>query len=63
VLNSGEDGLVLIGKILEIHFAFGFDAQTGEYGNMLTKGIIDPTKVVRYKVRPLSQVFSSPLKR
>lgn len=47
-LNSGEDGSVIVGKILEKDtYAFGFDAQTGEYGNMLTKGIIDPTKVVR----------------
>ena len=47
-LNAGEDGSVIVGKILEKdHYAYGFDAQSGEYGNMLTKGIIDPTKVVR----------------
>jgi chaperonin GroEL len=47
-LNSGEDGSVIVGKILEKDtYAFGFDAQTGEYCNMMTKGIIDPTKVVR----------------
>jgi chaperonin GroEL len=47
-LNAGEDGSVIVGKILEKDsYAFGFDAQCGEYGNMLTKGIIDPTKVVR----------------
>src|ERR1700691_444100 len=47
-LNAGEDGSVIVGKILEKDtYAFGFDAQSGEYGNMLTKGIIDPTKVVR----------------
>jgi chaperonin GroEL len=28
-------------------YSYGFDAQTGEYGNLVTKGIIDPTKVVR----------------
>jgi chaperonin GroEL len=28
-------------------YAYGFDAQNGEYGNLVTKGIIDPTKVVR----------------
>jgi chaperonin GroEL len=39
---------VILGKILEKDsYAFGFDAQSGEYGNMLTKGVIDPTKVVR----------------
>ncbi len=47
-LNSGEDGSVIVGKIMEKdYYAFGFDAQSGEYGNLLTKGIIDPTKVVR----------------
>jgi chaperonin GroEL len=48
VINSGEDGSVVVGKILdEDTYAYGFDAQTGEFGNLLTKGIIDPTKVVR----------------
>jgi chaperonin GroEL len=47
-INSGEDGSVIVGKILEKdQYAFGFDAQNGEYGNLVTKGIIDPTKVVR----------------
>jgi len=47
-LNAGEDGSVIVGKILDKdQYAYGFDAQSGEYGNMLSKGIIDPTKVVR----------------
>jgi chaperonin GroEL len=47
-INSGEDGSVIVGKILEKdQYAFGFDAQNGEYGNPVTKGIIDPTKIVR----------------
>jgi chaperonin GroEL len=47
-LNAGEDGSVVVGKILEKDtYAFGFDAQSGEYVNMMSKGIIDPTKVVR----------------
>jgi chaperonin GroEL len=47
-LNAGEDGSVVVGKILEKDtYAFGFDAQSGEYVNMISKGIIDPTKVVR----------------
>jgi chaperonin GroEL len=47
-INSGEDGAVVVGKILEKDtYAYGFDAQTGEYGNLVSKGIIDPTKVVR----------------
>jgi chaperonin GroEL (HSP60 family) len=46
--EAGEDGSVVIGKILEKEqYAFGFDAQSGEYANLGSKGIIDPTKVVR----------------
>jgi chaperonin GroEL len=48
VINSGDDGAVVVGKILEKdQYAYGYDAQTGEYGNLVSKGIIDPTKVVR----------------
>jgi chaperonin GroEL len=47
-INSGEDGSIVVGKILEKDtYAYGYDAQTGEYGNLISKGIIDPTKVVR----------------
>src|SRR5207237_1935602 len=47
-INSGEDGAVVVGKILDKDtYAYGFDAQSGEYGNLVSKGIIDPTKVVR----------------
>jgi chaperonin GroEL len=47
-INSGEDGSIVVGKILENDtYAYGFDAQTGEFGNLVSKGIIDPTKVVR----------------
>jgi len=44
-INVGEDGSVVVGK--HDTFAYGFDAQTGEFGNLVTKGIIDPIKVVR----------------
>jgi chaperonin GroEL len=47
-LNAGEDGSIIVGKILEKdQYSYGFDAQSGEYVDMLKKGIIDPTKVVR----------------
>ena len=47
-INAGEDGSIIVGKILEKdQYSFGFDAQNGEYVNLVTKGIIDPTKVVR----------------
>ena len=48
VINSGEDGSAVLGKILNKDiYAYGFDAQTGEFGDLLAKGIVDPTKVVR----------------
>jgi chaperonin GroEL len=56
-LNAGEDGSVIVGKIFEKDsYTFGFDAQSGEYGNMLTKGIIDPTKVVRAALQGAASV-------
>ena len=56
-INSGEDGSVVVGKILEKEqYSFGFDAQTGDYGNLVTKGIIDPTKVVRVAIQNAASV-------
>jgi len=44
-INAGEDGSIVVGKILEKDtYAYGYDAQAGEYGNLISKGIIDPTK-------------------
>src|ERR1700694_4310109 len=55
--NAGDDGSVVVGKILEKDtYAYGYDAQTGEYGNMVTKGIIDPTKVVRIALQDASSI-------
>ena len=56
-LNAGEDGSVVVGKILEKDtYGFGFDAQSGEYVNMMSKGIIDPTKVVRAALQGAASV-------
>ena len=56
-INSGEDGSVIVGKILEKdQYSYGFDAQDGEYGDMVKKGIIDPTKVVRQALQGASSV-------
>ena len=56
-INAGEDGSVIVGKILEKdQYAFGFDAQNGEYVDLVTKGIIDPTKVVRQALQGASSV-------
>jgi chaperonin GroEL len=56
-INAGEDGSIVVGKILDKDtYAFGFDAQTGEYGNLVSKGIIDPTKVVRTALQDAASV-------
>ena len=55
--NAGEDGSVIVGKILEnSNYGFGFDAQAGDYVDMVKKGIIDPTKVVRQALQGASSV-------
>jgi chaperonin GroEL len=55
--NAGEDGSVVVGRILDKdQYAYGFDAQSGEYGNMVSKGIIDPTKVVRAALQGAASV-------
>src|SRR3979490_2113107 len=56
-INAGEDGSVIVGKILEKdQYAYGFDSQTGEYVNLISKGIIDPTKVVRVGIQNAASV-------
>ena len=56
-INAGEDGSVVVGKILEKDtYNYGFDAQSGEFGNLVTKGIIDPTKVVRAALQDAASV-------
>ena len=56
-INSGDDGSIVVGKILEHEtYAYGYDAQTGEYGNLVSKGIIDPTKVVRAALQGAASV-------
>jgi chaperonin GroEL len=56
-INAGEDASIIIGKILEKDtYAYGYDAQSGEYVNMMSKGIIDPTKVVRVALQGAASV-------
>jgi chaperonin GroEL len=56
-INAGEDGSIVVGKILEKDtYAYGFDAESEEYGNLVSKGIIDPTKVVRSALQDAASV-------
>ena len=57
--NAGEDGAVVAGKVLENDtYDFGFDAQSGEYKDLVAAGIIDPTKVVRTALQDAASVAS-----
>jgi chaperonin GroEL len=57
--NAGEDGAVISGKVLDRDdYNWGFDAQTGEYKDMVKAGIIDPTKVVRSALQHAASVGS-----
>jgi chaperonin GroEL len=55
--NAGEDGAVIAGKVLEKdEYNYGFDAQTGEFKDLVKAGIIDPTKVVRAALQDAASV-------
>lgn len=57
--NAGVDGAVVAGKLMESNDAnFGYNAQTGEYTDMVKAGIIDPTKVVRTALQDAASVGS-----
>ena len=55
--NAGSDGAVIVGKLLEsTDDKWGYDAQAGEFGDLVAKGIIDPTKVVRTALQHAASV-------
>ncbi len=57
--NAGEDGAVISGKVLEnATYNFGFDAQVGDYKDLVVAGIIDPTKVVRSALQHAASIAS-----
>ncbi|WP_374627211.1 chaperonin GroEL [Devosia sp.] len=57
--NAGDEGSVVVGKILESsNTNFGYNAQTGEYGDMIQMGIVDPVKVVRTALQDAASVAS-----
>ncbi|MEO5808182.1 chaperonin GroEL [Devosia sp.] len=57
--NAGDEGSVVVGKILEnASQTFGYNAATGEYGDMIAMGIVDPVKVVRTALQDAASVAS-----
>jgi chaperonin GroEL len=56
-VNAGEDLSLVVGKISENDsYGYGYDAQEGEYGDLVSKGIIDPTKVVRTALQDAASI-------
>jgi chaperonin GroEL len=57
VINAGAEGSIVVGKLLEQKSeTFGYNAQTGEYGDLVKWGIIDPTKVVRTALQDAASI-------
>jgi chaperonin GroEL len=57
VLNAGEDGSLVVGKLLENdQYNWGFNAATGEYQDLVSAGVIDPAKVVRTALQDAASV-------
>jgi len=55
--NAGEDGAVVVGKILDKdQYSYGYNAATGQYGNLVKEGVIDPAKVVRTALQDAASV-------
>lgn len=56
VANTGAEPSVILNKVKENSGSFGYNAQTGQYGDMMKMGIIDPTKVVRVALQNAASV-------
>jgi chaperonin GroEL len=56
VANAGGEPSVVVNKIVEGKGNFGFNAQTGEYGDLVEMGVIDPTKVARFALQNAASV-------
>ena len=57
-VNAGFEGSIVVEKVRELKVNSGLDAETGEYGDMISAGIIDPTKVVRFAIQNAASVSS-----
>ena len=55
--NAGAEGSIVVGKLREkAEFSYGWNAQTGEYGDLYAQGVIDPVKVVRTALQDAASV-------
>ncbi len=55
-LNAGDEPSVVVNKVLEGKGSFGYNAATGEYGDMLAMGVVDPTKVTRVALQNAASI-------
>ena len=58
VTNSGDEASVVLNQVVEGEGNYGYNAQTGEFGDLIEMGILDPTKVVRYALQNAASVAS-----
>lgn len=54
--NAGQDGFVVVSKVEELELGQGYNAATGEYGDLIGKGVIDPVKVTRSALRNAASI-------
>ncbi|GIK87360.1 MAG: 60 kDa chaperonin 1 [Betaproteobacteria bacterium] len=58
VANAGDEPSVVVNKVVEGKGNFGFNAATGEYGDLVEMGVLDPTKVTRFALQNAASVAS-----
>ena len=55
-LNAGQEGSVIVAKTADLPFGHGYNAATGEYGDLMAQGVIDPVKVTRSAVQNAASI-------
>jgi len=58
VANAGEEPSVVVNKVVEGKGNYGFNAASGEYGDLVEMGVLDPTKVTRYALQNAASIAS-----
>ena len=58
VANAGDEPSVVVNKVVEGKGNYGFNAATGEYGDLVEMGVLDPTKVTRYALQNAASIAS-----
>jgi len=56
VANAGDEPSVVVNKVMEGKGSFGYNAASGEYGDMLAMGVVDPTKVTRVALQNAASI-------